>query len=206
MPSTSPPPPPPTTTTALNTTPTAILAFEPESLPDWTHFSSIPWCAALLSRPGVRPYTADLPGRGRGRRADPLLGGTLARPSSTSGVLHHVSLLLLADADAGSSSSFPQHFDLYTLGPGLAGVPLPGRPALHGGAMCLIVDATCGRVGFMHRFYGGEEEQRKEGKEGKEGVVVVGAYTAYTNTRFRRPAVMDGPGGTLTLVNWGVQS
>ncbi|KAI1484678.1 hypothetical protein F5X96DRAFT_692170 [Biscogniauxia mediterranea] len=210
MPSSSPPPPSPTTTTTFNTTPTAILAFEPESLPDWTHFSSIPWCAALLSRPGVRPYTADLPGGCR--HADPLLGGTLARsPSST--VLHHVNLLDAAESagdDSSSSVPFPQHFDLYTLGPGLAGVPLPGRPALHGGAACLLVDATCGRVGFMHRFYdgggGGEEEQGegkgkgKEGKEEKEGVAMVGAYTAYTNTRFHRPAVMDGPGGTLTLV------
>ncbi|KAI0595457.1 hypothetical protein F4775DRAFT_595243 [Biscogniauxia sp. FL1348] len=139
----APSPPPPTPTTTLNTSPTAIRAFEPESLPAWSHFTSIPWCAALLSRPDLRPYTADLPVPTAA--ADPVLSGILARPGA-GGVLHHVSLL------AGGTASFPHHFDLYTLGPALAGAPLP--PALHGGVLCLLVDAACGRVGFMHRFCG----------------------------------------------------
>ncbi|KAI5925129.1 hypothetical protein F4810DRAFT_708931 [Camillea tinctor] len=186
-----PSPSPPTKPTIISTAPTAILSFDPESPQDWSHFLSIPWCATLLSRPGLRPYTADLPTPGR--TSDPVVGGILARGGS--GVLNHVSLLDLESSGGGGHGErpqFPQHIDLYTLGPALAGVPLP-VPVLHGGVACLLVDAAAGRVGYMHRFCA---RAQPEG-----GGALVGAYSKHTDTRFRRPALMDGPGGTLTLVD-----
>ncbi|KAI1495925.1 hypothetical protein F5X99DRAFT_94948 [Biscogniauxia marginata] len=210
------------------TTPHGIQAWEPESAADLAHFHSIPWCAAILSRPGVRPYRNSLPGGPAGRGCDPLLGGFMAR--GTDGVLRHASLLaepgVFPDLDrdrdrdsrngegtTASSSSppsssrehqqqhansnnsntssgnpFSQHLDLYTLGPALHGVPR----TLHGGVLCMLLDASCGRAGFMHRGRDGDGDGDDPGE--------MGAYTSYTNTRFLRPGVMDGDGGTLTVL------
>ncbi|KAI1336114.1 hypothetical protein F5Y15DRAFT_219331 [Xylariaceae sp. FL0016] len=83
------------------------------------------------------------------------------------------------EVDGGEDRSpYPAHIDLFTLGPALNGIP----STLHGGVLTLLVDACCGRVGYMHRDAGGQ------------------AYTKYTNTRFLRPAMADGEGVVTVMV------
>ncbi|KAI4862982.1 hypothetical protein F4820DRAFT_428603 [Hypoxylon rubiginosum] len=62
---------------------------------------------------------------------------------------------------------FPIHLDILTLGPALQGIP----HTTHGGVLTMLIDATCGRVGFMHRDPRGQ------------------TYSAYTNVRFLRPII-----------------
>ncbi|KAI0012537.1 hypothetical protein F4779DRAFT_614507 [Xylariaceae sp. FL0662B] len=69
--------------------------------------------------------------------------------------------------EKGEENAFPTHLDVVTLGAALSGVPR----TLHGGVMTLLLDAVCGRVGYMHRDPRGQ------------------VYTAYTNVTFARPLI-----------------
>ncbi|XXH04266.1 hypothetical protein Hte_010680 [Hypoxylon texense] len=63
--------------------------------------------------------------------------------------------------------AFPIHLDILTLGPALQGIP----HTTHGGVLTMLIDAICGRVGFMHRDPRGQ------------------IYSAYTNVQFLRPII-----------------
>ncbi|KAI1085036.1 hypothetical protein F5B20DRAFT_125202 [Whalleya microplaca] len=71
------------------------------------------------------------------------------------------------EKEAKSPNPFPTHLDILTLGPSLHGIP----HTLHGGVLTLVLDAVCGRAGFMHR-----DPARQ-------------VYTAYTNVAFARPVI-----------------
>lgn len=184
-----------------------ILAWEPESTEAVRHFESTAWCSGLLCQPELRLFRVQFAGR-KAQGWDPVISGLLAEPGTKGeGVRHFLSGMLVPtgaaattapDLDSAGAAGpapplygggarrphnpFPQHVNLYALGPGLAGHPR----TVHGGVLALLVDSAFAQLGHVH---------------GRPGTRF---YSAYTNTRFVRPIVLpdDGapPGAGVDVV------
>lgn len=209
-------------------TPHAILDWKPESESAWEHYLSVPRCAQIITNPRVKPYRSDYPPRLSPSAPDPFIHGILSREGGLSQYLSCMAeagvfpaldsnpdldlaardgevatatvdktstkaLLplpgrpilsasptpdLAAPSSALPENPYPIHLDFYTIGPAVQGVP----NTVHGGATTALFDAMCGKAAFLHRDPTGQ------------------LYTAYTNTRFRKPIVMHGTTSVIVLL------
>lgn len=94
---------------------------------------------------------------------------TSSSPAPPKPKTRHDTVLRQSSALCADADRFPQHIDLYSLGPALTGLP----NILHGGVIALVIDSAFGKLGMMHADLTGQ------------------FYSAYTNIRFRKPLLLQ---------------
>jgi acyl-coenzyme A thioesterase PaaI-like protein len=140
-----------------------------DPLADLQHFQAIPWCAALLSKPGSKP-TETFCRTAKDHNEDTLFGLTL-KTSNT--ITHAYSTYVPSETKTPPLILSAQ--TLFTLSTGMNG----GPNALHGGIIATLMDETMGTLLKLNHI----AEERPETDFG---------VTASMDVRFRKLVITPG--------------